>query len=180
MKQKLYILISFILLSGMAFGQEKMVDSLEIKRIDSLVNATLSGSTFQRIKIDSITLLNQFAKQQLYSIDVYLKDKEIVGVSISEVPVKFTLNCGVCNGFTEFFINKGTLININENYSNCSRMGSCGCLDIENKLYYKEDKLLGTVTNDLCYRMPVATDWLYNTFMEIYAIAQKQFNSTED
>lgn len=171
MKHKLFILISFILWSGMAFGQEKVVDSLEIKRIESTVNTTLSDSTLQKITIDSITLSNYFGKEQLYNIKVYLKDKEIVRVSIAEVPFRITVKSEP-NGLRDFFI-KGSLIYINEKYTNCSRMGSCGCIDIENKLYYKEDTLLGTNTNDFCYSSSIATDWLYNTFKEVYAIAQK-------
>lgn len=174
MKYKFFILTFFTFFLGTAFGQEKVIDSLEIKRIESAVNTTLSDSTLQKITIDNVTLSNQFDNQQLYSLDVYLKDKEIVRVSIAKLPLKITVK-SVRNEIIDFFI-KGTLVYINEKYTNCSRMGSCGCIDIENKLYYKQGTLLGTITSDSCYGSLVATDWLYNTFKEFYAIAQKHID----
>lgn len=63
MKHKFFILTFFIFFLGTAFGQEKVIDSLEIKRIESAVNTTLSDSTLQKITIDSVTLSNQFDNQ---------------------------------------------------------------------------------------------------------------------
>lgn len=172
MKRKLLVLISFILLSGMVFGQENVVDSLEIRRIDSLVNIIMSDSTISKTAISGIKL----SIEDLDNIDVYLKGNEVVRISLfSSFPVAPT-NYRRGSSTINYFINNGNLFFIREQYLDNSRTGSCGTLNIVNKLYYKGDILLETIKEETpfrCYGTPIATNWLYNTFKEIYVIAKK-------
>lgn len=160
-----------------ASKQEKIPDTSEVKRIDKLVNNILSNKEIQRIRIDSIALPNKFDKQQFYNLDIYHKENKIVRITASEILPRFFLETGRKSPELEqidYFINRKGLYYIVENYQNCSRMGSCGCIRIVNKIYYRKNKILGTITNDFCYQTPIKIDWLYGKFEKIYKIARER------
>lgn len=82
---------------------------------------------------------------------------------------------------TNYFFNNGQLIFIEEKYHNNSRMGSCGDIDIENRLYYNLEKLIKVETVETpftCYKeqimeKPLLTDLTHIlTILKIYQAKQ--------
>src|SRR5690554_2960908 len=161
MKFKTYIFIFFISFSGFIFGQEKIVDSLEIKRIDSLVNIIAKDSSLKKIKVKSSKIKKSKNKSK-QNITAYLRNKEVVIISSSDK-----------NSSVNFYIDKGKMIYKWYHISEDSRMGSCGSIYGGGKNYYKENKLLASYihqSNDVCF--PIWTQTI--GFEEIYEYLKKK------
>jgi hypothetical protein len=78
---------------------------------------------------------------------------------------------------TDYYFENRQVIFIIEKYHNNSRMGSCGDLDIENRLYYSSQKLIRVETIEIpfkCYNEEVESDLILAdlnkilTFLNIY------------
>src|SRR5690606_20539725 len=82
MNIKKHILSFFILLSTMVFGQDMITDSLEINRIDRLVNEIKNDSSLKMISLDDVKLLNRFNKKTYHSLSVQLKNDKIVCIDL--------------------------------------------------------------------------------------------------
>ena len=93
-KMKIYLFIFFILVSGFAFSQrdilvseqEKVIDSMEIEKIESLVDSIRLDKTLQKISIDSISLPGKFsAKEEFYKAEIFFRRDEIVKISLNPI-----------------------------------------------------------------------------------------------
>src|SRR5690606_17850825 len=115
---KKYILSFFILLSTMVFGQDLIADSLEINRIDRLVNKIKNDSLIKTIELDDVKLLNRFNKKTYHPVTVQLKNDKIVQIYLtdkSHFSNATSLEERIMS-FTKYVIEKDHLIYTEENY----------------------------------------------------------------
>lgn len=137
MNIKKYILSFFILLSTMVFGQDMIADSLEINRIDHLVNEIKNDSSLKTINLDDVKLLNRFNKKTYHPVTVQLKNDKIVQIYLTDKS-QFSNASSLeerLMSFTKYVIENDDLIYGEENY-----------LYSKNKLYYKDTTLIKSLS----------------------------------
>jgi hypothetical protein len=184
-KIKTYSFIFAILFSGFTFGQKetfvseqgKAVDSLEIKNIESLVDSIRLEKTLQKISIDSISLPGKFYdEQEFYKVDIYYRGNEIARITLSPFGINFAFQYSVGGSIIDYFLENKKLIFAEEKYTDNSRTGSCGAIEMHNKLYYNEGELIQTRTNGGCYETRIKLEWLYRNFEKVYQISMNRMN----
>lgn len=159
MKTKLYILTFFILLSGVAFGQDNNIDSLEVKRIDSIVaritNEINSGS-LQKSKIRS-SLIKKSKNKSKQKIVAYLRNNEIAMITSSENGSTFT-----------YYIDKEEMIYKSYLIIDNSRPSSCGLMSVTGSSYHKDKKIIVSQEKPLGYNPCPVFGTKTISFEEIY------------
>lgn len=174
MKIKTYILTFFILISGFVFGQDMIVDSLEINRIDRLVNEIRNDSSIKIIQLDDVKMLNRFNKKAHHMVSVRLKNNEIVQIDLtdsSEAPRLADFNVMSISFIrTTYFIDENNLIYAEENYNRT-----------KNKLYYKNAEIIKSVSNDdiinndyLLNYVIENKEQIYKNFKKIYKVSKRK------
>ena len=132
-----YILPFFILLSTIVFGQDMISDSLEINRIDRLVNEIKNDSLIKTRQLDDVKLLNRFNKKTYHPVTVQLKNDKIVQIYLTDKS-HFSNATSLeerLMSFTKYVIEKDDLIYTEENYYLS-----------KNKLYYKDTTLIKSLS----------------------------------
>lgn len=162
MKHKLFILISFLLLSGVVFGQEKMVDSLEIKRIDGItLNITngVKNASFKKVKVKPSKIREDKSRQKIVA---YLSGNDIVMITSVEN-----------TSSVYYYFEKGAMIYKSYSiYDN--NHSSCGTLYVMGSQYFKDNELItSNETSQGHYPCPVILRQTIG-FEEIYAYMKKQ------
>ncbi len=177
---RIYSFIFAILFSGFAFGQNEtfvseqgmVLDSLEIKNIENLVDSIQLDETLRKICIDSISLAGKFNdEQEFHEVDIYYKGNEIVRITLSQSGINLAFQYSVGGSVVDYFLDKNKLIFADEKYTDNSRTGSCGAIDMQIKLYFSKDELIQTRTNGECYEPRIKLEWLYGNFEKAYQIA---------
>ncbi len=180
-----YLFIFAILLSGFAFSQKenfiseqgKVIDSLEVKNIENLVDSLRIDTTLIKISIDSISLPTKFSNEQnLFEADIYYKSNEIVRITLSQSGINFAFQYSVGGSIVDYFLKNNKLIFVDEKYTDNSRTGSCGAIEMNNKIYYNEGELIQTRTNGGCYEPRIKLEWLDSIFEKVYQISIDKIN----
>ena len=175
-----YLFIFPILFSGFAFGQEvalvskqgKVTDSLEIKSIANSVDSIRLDNTLQIISLDSILLSSKYSKQlECHKLDIYCRGSEILRITISESGINLAFEYSVGGSIVDYFLEKNKLIFADEKYTDNSRTGSCGAIEMQNKLYFSNNELIQTRTIGGCYEPRIKLEWLYGNFEKAYQIS---------
>lgn len=174
MNIKKYIISFFILLTTMVFGQDMIADSLEINRIDCLVNEIKNDSSLKMISLDDIKLLNRFNKKTYHTVYVQLKNDKIVHIYLtdsSQIPRFGDFKVTTISLIrTRYFINDDDLIYTEEYYGHT-----------RNKLYYKNANIIKVVNNDFVINNDdVLNDiiknkeQIYKNFNKIYKVSKRK------
>ena len=180
-----YSFIFAIILSGFAFSQNKtfiseqgkVIDSIEIKNIENLVDSIRIDKTLIKISIDSISLPSKFSnKQELYEADIYYKSNEIVRITLSQSGINFAFQYSVGSSIVDYFLKNNKLFFVDEKYTDNSRTGSCGAIEMHNKFYYNEGELIQTRTNGVCYEPRIKLEWLDSIFEKVYQVSIDKIN----
>jgi len=164
----------------MVFGQDMIADSLEINRIDCLVNEIKNDSSLKMISLDDIKLLNRFNKKTYHTVYVQLKNDKIVHIYLtdsSQIPrfgdFKVTM-IGLIG--TRYFINDDDLIYAEEYYGHT-----------RNKLYYKNANIIKIVNNDFVINNDdVLNDiiknkeQIYKNFKKIYKVSKRKIKKSQN
>lgn len=122
----------------MVFGQDMIADSLEINRIDRLVNEIKNDSSLKIVNLDDVKLLNRFNKKTYHSLSVQLKNDKIVCIDLldfSEVTGANDLITKLIR--TKYFINNENNLIYAEEYNRA----------VQHRLYYKNEKVIKIVRN---------------------------------
>lgn len=175
MRIETFIFLFAILLPGIIFGQstfeskqENVYDSLPIENIQSLVDSIRLDRNLEILSIDSVSFSSKFPEDTvLFNVDIHQKGNEIVRISLSSCGTQISAPYGIGHSRIHYFLDKNQLIFVEEKYTDRSRMGSCGTLSIENRLYYQEGSLLKAFIIEspfTCYSSPIKTDWLFENF----------------
>ena len=180
-----YSFIFAILLSGFAFGQNEtsvseqgmVIDSIKVKNIENLVDSIRHDETLGKISIDSISLSSKFnSEHEFHKVDIYYKGNEIVRITLAQSGINFAFQYSVGGSVVDYFLDKDKLIYADEKYTDNSRTGSCGAIEIQNNFYYSEDELIQTRTNGACYEPHIKLEWLYGNFEKAYQISVDKIN----
>lgn len=180
-----YSFIFAILFSGFAFGQKetfiseqgKVIDSLEIKNIENLVDSIRLDKTLLKISMDSISLSDKFSdNQELYDVDIYYRENEIIRITLSPCGFNLAVQYSVGGSVVDYFLDNKKLIYADEKYTDNSSTGLCGAIEMQNNLYYSEGELIQTRTNESCYEALVNLEWLYDNFEKVYQISINKIN----
>ena len=121
----------------MVFGQDMIADSLEINRIDRLVNEIKNDSLIKTRQLDDVKLLNRFNKKTYHPVTVQLKNDKIVQIYLTDKS-HFSNATSLeerLMSFTKYVIEKDDLIYTEENYYLS-----------KNKLYYKDTTLIKSLS----------------------------------
>ena len=148
-----------------------VIDSLEIKNIDNLVDSIRLDETLRKVSIDSILLSSKFNYEQIYIVDIYYKGNEIVRITLSPPGINFAFQYSVGGSVVDYFLKNNKLIYADEKYTDNSRTGSCGAIFMQNKFYFSKGKLIQTRTNRGCYEPCIKLEWLYGNFEKAYQIS---------
>jgi hypothetical protein len=184
-KMRTYSFIFAILLSGFTFSQNetfiseqgKVIDSLEIKNIENLVDSIRIDKTLMKISIDSISLPSKFSnEQELYEADIYYKSNEIVRITLFQSGINIAFQYSVGGSIVDYFLKNNKLIFVDEKYTDNSRTAYCGAIEMNNKLYYNEGELIQTRTNGVCYIPRIKLEWLDSIFEKVYQISIDKIN----
>ena len=178
---KIYLFIFFILVSGFAFSQrdilvseqEKVIDSMEIEKIESLVDSIRLDKTLQKISIDSISLPGKFsAKEEFYKAEIFFRRDEIVKISLN--PILPYIKVDISSSSIDYFLDHNKLIYICETFSDNSHPGLCGEIEKENGFYNYEDnlveKVVSTCTHTCCEKF-IEMNWLMDIYYQVYKIS---------
>ena len=76
----------------------------------------------------------------------------------------------------DYFLKNNKLIFVDEKYTDNSRTGSCGAIEMNNKIYYNEGELIQTRTNGGCYEPRIKLEWLDSIFEKVYQISIDKIN----
>ncbi|PJR04303.1 hypothetical protein [Avrilella dinanensis] len=158
----------------MVFGQDMIADSLEINRIDCLVNEIKNDSSLKMISLDDIKLLNRFNKKTYHTVYVQLKNDKIVHIYLtdsSQIPRFGDFKVTTISLIrTRYFINDDDLIYTEEYYGHT-----------RNKLYYKNANIIKVVNNDFVINNDdVLNDiiknkeQIYKNFNKIYKVSKRK------
>jgi hypothetical protein len=185
-KSKTNILLFAILFPGFAIGQNNLgseqgdtYDPLDIENIQSTVDSIRLEKNLEILSIDSVSCSSKFSKDTvIYNVDFHMRGNEIVRISLSPcgiqiLPAHYSIGGSEIN----YFLDTNELIFVEEKYIDRSRMGSCGTLSIENRLYYRKDILLKSSIKEspfACYNSPIETDWLVENFEITYDLGIKR------
>ena len=184
-KMRIYSFIFAILLSEFTFGQnhifvseqEMVIDSLEINNIENIVDSIRLDKTLQKISIDSISLSSKFSNEQkFHEVDIYYKGNEIVRIILSQSDFNLAFQYSVGGSSVDYFLENSKLIFADEKYTDNSRTGSCGAIEMQNNFYYDENELIQTRTNGECYQPHIKLEWLYANFERVYQISIEKIN----
>jgi len=141
-----------------------------MESIDRLVHIIQSDSLLEKVAYKNIKPSDKRELNEIDSIVVFYKNAEIVKIK----PYKSDLIQK--NDTIEFYLNNNKLIYIFETHFNNSRPGSCGMISIEDKLYYKKNKLIGSKSIEkpfLCYDEKINDAALFAFFEKIYGYIYK-------
>lgn len=186
MKIKIWTVIFIFFFSGYIFGQNKtpvseqkrVIDSVEIKLIEKIIDSIQLEKTLQEISIDSVSLSSKFYDaQEFYKIDYYYRNNEIVKISIN--PCKPLLFIGISSSSIDFFMDKNKLIFVNETFTDNSMPGQCGKMEKQNQFYYFENTLIEKVPNvcsHICCDSFIDKNWLIDVFNNVYKISKERIN----
>jgi|GEM_PF-3022748 len=170
MSIKKYILSFFILLSTMVFGQDLINDSLEINRINHLVNKIKNDSSLKMISLDDdVELLNRLNKKTYHSLSVQLKNDKIVCIDLFDSSEVTGANDLITKSIrTKYFINnENDLIYAEEYYGG-----------VQHRLYYKNEKVINIVRNQPAIndgKVVTGKDYILNNdFLIDYYIKNKE------
>lgn len=180
MNMKKYILSFFILLTTMVFGQDMIADSLEINRIDRLVNEIKNDSSLKMISLDDVKLLNRFNKKTYHTAYVQLKNDKIVHIYLtdsSQTPRFGDFKVKMISLIrTRYFINDDDLI-YTEEYHDHNR----------NKLYYKNANIIKAVNNDFVINSEDELNYaiknieqIYKNFKKIYKVSKRKIKKLQN
>lgn len=175
---RLHLILFFILLAGTAYCQTlSQKDQELVEQINNYMDAISNDSSLQKIVIDSVLLIDKFdSSKAYYKVNVYLKDKEIVRMILIPFNGVSFAYYTTSNSAIDCFITEQGPKCIIESYANSSRMGSCGMLNIENRVYYHKGEVLTTKISEqpfACYHNKIQLEWLYNNYLIAYNEALK-------
>ncbi len=182
---RIYSFIFAVLFSEFTFGQnesfvseqEMVIDSLEINNIENIVDSIRLDTTLQKISIHSISLSSKYSdEQELHEVDVYFKGNEIIRISLSPSGLNLAFQYSVGGSIVDYFLKNNKLIFADEKYTDNSRTGSCGAIEVQNNFYYNKDELIQTITNATCYEPRIKLEWLYGNFEKAYQISIEKIN----
>lgn len=144
------------------YGQEKSIDSVEIKRIDKFVQEITSDTALRKVNFEKLNL--EDGEKSPEGIAVYYKNNQIFRISFCYCSAN-NLSEQIKNGgiYVNYFIDNGELNFVNYQEVDNSRPGSCGYVQINHFFYFKKDKLIQSIVKGF---NPCKPNWgkLNNTF----------------
>ena len=164
----------------MVCGQDMIADSLEVNRIDHLVDEIKNDSSLKMIDLDDVKLLNRFNKKTYHTVSVQLKNDKIVHIDMtdsSQTPNfgSFTVKM-ISLIRTRYFINDEDLIYTEEYYGHN-----------RNKLYYKNANIIKVINNDFVINNQDVLNYaiknkeqIYKNFNKIYKVSKRKIKKLQN